>query len=276
MNSLNNLVNFYKKNLGFECFYKILMDRKKDSNYSNEYTNSDNFLKDFTKLSNKVKLEFKNLLFNSIIGNNKINVRVDIPVWFGNYKKNRIIVYGLEPRDTNKALNIEEKLYNNVKFIYATPFGCDRWNVQPKGKIPKVKQKIKGAPHHKYFTAFKEIIQNENIFVIFSDIVKYYEVIGQSRNANDKIARKYFRKKALQHENIKLIKNEIKIIKPHKILLLGREAEKVFKNCIYKYVKEECDKTCHIEYLRHPSYGGIYIAKEKLKNIIENNFKIIV
>jgi hypothetical protein len=105
-------------------------------------------------------------------------LRVDVPVWFGDFQRsdNKILVYGREPRDTDKLFNIEV-IGNRT---YATPFGCDRWNDNSTIK-----------PQLKYFRIFKEIIGNQENFIIFSDIVKYYITNGNKKQ-NDEKARRTF------------------------------------------------------------------------------------
>ena len=172
--------------------------------------------------------------------------RVDVPVWFGDFQRSKknILVYGREPRDTNKDFDIE-KIDNR---IYAAPFGCDRWNE---------KSSIKGRPQLKYFRTFKEIIEKQEVFIIFSDIVKYYIAESGNKSQNDRAARKTFTHLAKEEVNIEFLKEEIRLINPAKIL--GNKSYYFYKDNI---------ALGDFHLIPHPSHGGERKAIREIRKVM--------
>jgi hypothetical protein len=176
--SMKIIIEFYKKLLLFDNFYNILLHNSEQD--LKEFIQYSRFLAGIEKLPDPLKSK----------KNNKVDVgdyRIDVPVWFGDIKKakKRIIVFGLEPRDTDPNFNIE-KIGNKV---FAAPFGIDRWN-----EFSTVKRK----PQNKYFRVFKDLIYEEDNFVLFSDIVKDYQKISDKNlyGINNLNARSIFFTKA--------------------------------------------------------------------------------
>lgn len=235
---MKKIVDFYKNLLGFDEFYNIaLYNSTKDKN---EYIQNIEYLNGIKK---GINITSNNNEIIAIQG----EYRIDVPVWFGDMRiaKNRIIVFGLEPRDTNPDFNIE-KIGNK---IFASPFGVDRWNV-----FSSVKRK----PQNRYFRVFKELIDNKENFVLFSDIVKDYQIfsnINENRK-NDLNARALFFSKA--EKELEHLTEEINNIKPTHIITLGNDSF-TFLSKYYPHITHR---------LRHPANGGETKAKEMLKKII--------
>jgi hypothetical protein len=91
---------------------------------------------DFELFYDKVHALFnKNKIFLSKkdkINNNYTNIlcslgdiRVDLPISIGDKNsKYRIVILGLEPRDSNSKFNIEK----HGKHVFGTPFGIEHWD----------------------------------------------------------------------------------------------------------------------------------------------------
>jgi len=235
---MENIINFYKNLLCFEEYYDIILYNS--SSNTKEYIQCPKLLNGINIQSSKsTSISTKNVELGDF--------RVDVPVWFGDFKnaKNRIIVFGLEPRDTNPDFNIE-KVGNKV---FAAPFGIDRWN-----EFSTVKRK----PQNKYFRVFKELIFDSDNFILFSDIVKEYQKISSTnlKGENDLNARKLFFSKA-EKERDNLMK-EINNINPTHIITLGNDSY----SFLSKYYPEITIR------VRHPANGGESIAKQMLKEKI--------
>lgn len=230
------LLNHYKK-LNYEKYYDIIITNVKK--HENEFIQVSSFLNGITT---------KETIKNAKIECEDMDVRIDLPVWFGNLNtaKKRIIVFGLEPRDTNSSFNIE-KVGKNV---FATPFGIDRWNF---------KSSIKYKPQNKYYRVFKDFISNDDNFILFSDIVKEYQVISKKNEngKNDKTARELFFTKAAN--SLAYLTEEIRLVNPTHIITLGNDSFEFLS----KYFNEITIR------LRHPSNGGEKIAIEQLNKIIK-------
>jgi hypothetical protein len=172
--------------------------------YQSRY-NFQNFYETATALINENKL-FGN-------GNNQSNqkqnfecqngdVRVDLPISLGSEKATyRIVVLGLEPRDSNSKYNINR----SGKFVFGTPFGIEYWTEK-----------------NKYFKSFEDLLKRKDCYLYFTDVVKEYEV-KDSKGAADLNARKTFWSKAVQNENLSFLKSELDFIKPTHILALGND-----------------------------------------------------
>lgn len=232
---MEHLVSFYKK-LGFENFYNLI--KANIEHDKNEFVQSDRFLFGLNKTT---------ALPSNIIECNTGDIRFDIPVWFGDMfnSKTRIIVFGLEPRDTDSTFNIE-KVENRV---YATPFGVDRW-VESSSVIRR--------PQNKYYRVFNELVNDHSNFVLFSDVVKDYHVVSkQNENRkNDIIARELFIEKA--HAGLDFLKEEIELIKPTHIITLGLDS--------FNFIRSNFNEIQIIK-LRHPANGGESLAKKQIKDL---------
>jgi hypothetical protein len=234
---MNKLIDFYKKHLGFNDYYSIILSNS--CNNQSEFIQSNRLLKGFTahKVQNR-----------EIIKSEIEDCRVDVPIWFGDLSnsKRRILIFGLEPRDTNADFNIE-KIENK---IFGSPFGIDRWN-----KLSSVK----GKPQNRYYRVFRDLVFDEDNFVLFSDIVKDYTIYSTENvsRANDKAARKQFNTKA--EKQLHIISEEIEIIAPTHIITLGADSYK-FLSKIYPSITYR---------LRHPANGGEKKAKEMLNEILK-------
>ena len=228
---INKLLNHYKT-LNYELFYDILLS-KINSN-SNEFIQSQRFLYGFKKNNS-----FRENIINSIT-REASDLRIDVPVWFGDISnsKNRILVFGREPRDTDPIFNIE-KIGRNV---FATPFGIDRWNIM---------SSVKKKPQNKYYRVFNNLVSDENNFVVFSDVVKDY--------LDDFSAKRTFFEKA--NKEILFIKKEIYLIKPTHIITLGDYSYKFINKYFGNY---------KILRIRHPSHGGEKEAISQLSQLVLN------
>ena len=234
---MNQLIDFYKTCLSFKDYYSIILSNSSNNEF--EFIQSNNLLKGF----NARKVQNCEII-KSEIG----DCRVDVPVWFGDLSnaKRRIVIFGLEPRDTNSDFNIE-KIENK---IFGSPFGIDRWN-----KLSSVKRK----PQNKYYRVFKDLVFDKDNFVLFSDIVKHYIIYSTNNEGreNDKAARKLFNTKA--EEQLSIIREEVEIIDPTHIITLGADSYK-FLSKVYPSITYR---------LRHPAKGGEKKAKEMLNEILK-------
>jgi hypothetical protein len=188
MKLLNNLEIelLYKSRYDFELFYKkvnTLLNKNKNS----------------LSKTNKININYPNICCS--VG----DIRVDLPISIGDKNsKYRIVILGLEPRDSNSKFNIEK----HGKYVFGTPFGIEHWDEKSK-----------------YFKCFKGLLEREDCFLYFTDVVKEYEV-GEFKEAADRNARKTFKEKASKDENIKFLRLEMDLIKPTHILALGYDTYK--------------------------------------------------
>ena len=233
------LINFYKQWLGFENYYERIISNVKSN--PNQFNQSNRFLEG---------IEAKEgLLFDEVSTENG-DSRIDVPVWFGrtDNAQNRIIVFGLEPRDTNRMFNIEKV----NKYVYGSPFGVDRWNYM--SSVPY-------KPQNRYYRVFKELAEHADTFLLFSDLVKFYKVVDRlnTNRINDVCARKTFTQNAEKSKE-KLIE-EIKLVAPTNILLLGKDTSGIFKKMFPELLKITCD-------IRHPANKGETKAKGKIHQLL--------
>jgi hypothetical protein len=175
--------------------------------------------------------------------------RVDVPVWFGDPIDCtfRILVFGLESRDTNEKFNIEA-IKNR---IYGAAFGADRWN--PKTTVTR-------KPQLKYFRVFEKLINDPKVFIVFSDIVKTFEVSGHGKEFDDRQARRGFKKIAGSSNNLQILQEEIRLIAPHKILCLGKPSFDFMNHA-------KLSNGSPLVQIRHPSQGGESEAKKQIEQI---------
>lgn len=239
---MNRLIKFYSESLEFNNYYSTI--KSNVVNHPMEHVESARFLCGIQTAENLA--QEKNI--NTVNG----DLRIDAPVWFGdvNIANIRIIVLGLEPRDTDSTFNIE-KVGNKV---FGSPFGVDRWN-----KNSSVKRK----PQNRYYRVFSKIIEKEDVFIVFSDVVKFYKIINS--NNDNRINDNYARENFFIHANSErenLIK-ELQIINPTHIITLGRDA--------FLTVKKILPNNDNIYQLRHPAQGGEKIAAEQLNQLLSNS-----
>lgn len=231
---MHQLISHYQT-LGFESYYDIIISNIQKN--STEFIQSGRFLSGW-----KAKEKSNKMPFACKSG----DTRIDVPVWFGDKQKakNRILVFGLEPRDTDSNFNIERV----GKKVFATPFGVDRWN--QKSTVPR-------KPQNKYYRVFDKLVSDQNNFVVFSDIVKEYEIqtTSNEKSKNDKNARKQFFVKA--EESLPFLLQEIKHIAPTHIITMGKDSNEFML---------ESFKSWNIIRMRHPSNGGEKEAKALLNN----------
>ncbi len=225
------LLTHYKKRFLFDKFYDNLLYNI--ATYPDYHITSKTFLKGYVSQT-KVTEYIGKILTESG------DIRVDLPVWFGETNAtNRILVIGLEPRDTDKSglLNIERVNH----YVFATPFALER-------------------PRGPYYTAFNDLTNREDTFTYFTDVVKTYQVCSvQNKQQDDRIARQNFSQKA--QDELPFLLKEIEIIKPTKIVALGDKS--------FAFLKGFLDDKFDVQKVRHPSQGGAKIAKQQLTDIVQ-------
>jgi hypothetical protein len=145
METMDKLIKFYQDWLGFDQYFQIILSNIENS--KGEFIQNKNFLSGLELNTPSKYSEF------STIDN---DYRIDVPVWFGNKEnaQHRILIFGLEPRDTNHHFNIER--VNNS--VFASPFGVDRWNIS--SSVPR-------KPQNRYYRVFQNLIEKENYFTVF-------------------------------------------------------------------------------------------------------------
>ncbi|WP_439506241.1 uracil-DNA glycosylase family protein [Sediminibacterium sp.] len=221
-------IDLYKQRFSFKFFYENLLFNI--NRWPEFHVKSETFLNSYKKAITVTE-------FAGRIKTKTGDIRVDLPIWFGDPTSvNKIVVFGLEPRDTNETLNIERV----DNYVFATPFALER-------------------PNGPYYSAFFEAMQSDTTFIYFTDAVKTYVVSGDKPN-NDKVARKEFQANA-QREKAFLLK-ELDIIKPKKVIALGNEC--------YKFLTNHLEDKYEVQKVRHPSRGGAKIAKHQFWDIIQN------
>ena len=229
---IDKILSHYKQIYPYCKFYENLLSNI--SKYTKDYISSKTFLTGFIPKENASDVKSPIL---TKVG----DIRVDLPVWFGNPEsKIRVVIIGLEPRDTDKTgkLNIER----SGDFVFGTPFALER----PKGP---------------YYSAFWDIINNDNALFYFTDVVKEYHVIDHNnKNINDKLARQCFLENAEKGKDFLLA--ELNIIKPNLIIALGNKS--------FNFMNSFLNKDYIIKLVRHPSQGGAIKAREQLSEILLN------
>lgn len=234
MNIIERLTSLYQR-FDYAQYYNILLANQRED--TNEYIQSSRFL--------------YGMKGQEINGTEEIyctegDLRIDLPVWFGNPEQSscRVIVFGLEPRDTDSIFNIE-KIGNRV---FGTPFGIDRWNRD---------SSVKGKPQNKYYRVFQNLIENQLNFVLFSDIVKEYEIVSvvNKEGSNDRNARESFFAKAATE--LLYLREEIHLVQPTHILTLGNDS--------FKVLSDHYPEITHR--IRHPANGGEGKARQQLAEL---------
>ena len=225
------LLTHYKKRFLFEKFYDNLLYNI--ATYPDYHIKNKNFLKGY--LSQTKVTEYTGKILTE-----RGDIRVDLPVWFGDADAiNRILIIGLEPRDTDRSglLNIERVNH----YVFATPFALER----PRG------------PYH---NAFSDLTNREDSFVYFTDVVKTFHVSSLlDKQGDDRLARQNFLQKA--QEELPFLLKELEIIKPTKIVALGDKS--------FAFLKGFLGAKFDLQKIRHPSQGGAKIAKQQLIDIVQ-------
>jgi hypothetical protein len=156
------------------------------------------------------------------------DIRVDLPIWFGNPSKVKlkVMILGREPRNSHDKYNIEVR--NEHKFVYGTPFGIEYWTEK-----------------NKYYRSFKNLIRNDEILTYFSDVVKTYEV-KQTKSESDLQAKVGFWKKAeLENANVVFLKTEVDLLKPDIIIGLGNDS--------HNFLKKHFASSFNVKKVIHPN-----------------------
>lgn len=225
---INSILRQFKSQFHFDKFYDNLLYNI--SAYPEHHISNTTFLKGYSS-QDKVIPDIER------IKTKRGDIRVDLPVWFGDPQAaNKIVIIGMEPRDSDKEghLNIERVGCN----VFATPFALER----PKGP---------------YQSAFRDITNDGNVFVYFTDVVKTFEVTGDKFN-DDIHARQTFAQKADEQKPFLL--EELSIISPTKVVALGNQS--------FSFLKELLIDKYDVHKVRHPSYGGATLARQQLKDLI--------
>ena len=229
------LISFYREWLGFRDYYSIILNSQKSQN--NEFCQHPGLLSGVEPTYGTI---------TAGLTTRSGDQRIDVPVWFGDAEaaQRKIIVFGLEPRDTNPMFNIER----TGNRMFGAPFGADRWNAG---------STVRGKAQNKYFRVFNDVIDQKDTFILFSDIVKFYKIIdAENRDrVNDTYAREHFIRHA--SESLPMLKKEISLIDPSHIITLGNDS--------YRFIKKLLPNLKDIiKGIRHPANGGERKAKEQL------------
>lgn len=232
---ISQILKLYKDKFGFIKFYDNV--RFNIGEWKEFHIQNETFLQGY-------KSEIPTTEFAGRISTKEGDIRVDLPVWFGNPNSaKRIVVIGSEPRDTAEELNVERV----DKYVFATPFALERAN-------------------KKYQNTFSDLTNNANIFVYFTDVVKDYEVICKDdKKKNDENARTKFSTKSENYRQLLL--EEFRIINPTLIIGLGNDSYNKL-NRLMDFAKNEYRNK--IKKVRHPSYGGSVRAKEQIGELLKS------
>jgi len=208
------ILNLYKSKYPFESFYdlasvKIMKNnRLLGDNYHYLVDNSTIIDPDFKA--------------------NQGDIRVDLPIWFGDPSKVKlkVMILGREPRNSHDKYNLEAS--NEHKFVFGTPFGIEYWSEK-----------------NKYYRSFKNLIRNDEILTYFSDVVKAYEV-KQTKSESDLHAKVGFWKKAeLENDNLVFLKAEVDLLQPDIIIGLGNDS--------YNFLKKHFASSFNVQKVIHPN-----------------------
>jgi hypothetical protein len=189
---MNDIINLYKSKFKFISFYdlvsyKILNNSLISDNY--HFTSKTSLLDPITY---KAKLS---------------DIRVDLPIWFGDQEKIKlkVMILGREPRDSHDKYNIEVNDDNG--YVFGSPFGIEYWSEK-----------------NKYFRSFKTLIRNKEILSYFTDVVKTYEV-KDSKSESDFSAKVNFWSHAESDiNNLEFLKQEVDLLGPDLIIGLGNDS----------------------------------------------------
>lgn len=225
MCDISKLIIHYQSIYPFKEFYPRLLNNI--AQFPQFHTDKSNFLEGYKIIRPEAGISET---IEALSG----DVRIDLPVWFGNINaERRYIFIGLEPRDTRNDFNVE-KVNNEV---YATPFGIEK-------------------SYSRYNKLFVPFVSTPNTFHLFMDVVKKYEVLNkQDKSVNDKNARKNFPR--LSMASREFIKKELEIIRPTTIFCLGSKTNSFMNKYFANY---------HIIPITHPAaWGGMKKAEHQLK-----------
>ncbi len=191
---LSKILKLYSSRYNFQNFYSIAALKIQ----SNEL-----LFKSYKPSSKELLINSTPILMPRV---NEGDIRVDLPIWFGNDSDSsyRIMILGREPRHSNDKFNIVRDELNKV--VFATPFGIELW-----------------SERNKYYRSFKCLFERKDLFIYFTDVVKYYHVLD-SKEASDKVAKKNFWHEASNNQDkLNFLKQEIDILKPNVIVALGND-----------------------------------------------------
>ncbi len=211
--TMNQILNLYRSKYPFHSFYELASAKimKNNALLGENYP----YLVDNSSL---LGLKFKA---------NPGDIRVDLPIWFGDPSKVKlkVMILGREPRNSHDKFNIE--VSNEHNFVFGTPFGIEYWSEK-----------------NKYYRSFKNLIKNDEILTYFSDVVKTYEV-KQSKTESDLHAKVSFWKKAeMEKDNLVFLKTEVDLLNPDVIIGLGNDS--------YNFLKKHF-KSFDVQKVIHPN-----------------------
>jgi len=235
-NTTDKIIALYRDKFNLRDFYQLAGHKIKDNQLINEYYNYGSNSSGTNDLENKV--------VSTEIG----DLRIDLPIWFGdeNSCKLKIMVLGLEPRDTKNKFNIEKI----GKHVFATPFALEHW-----------------TNRNKYFKSFEQLIKRTDVLSYFTDVVKEYEV-KSSKNESDKFAVANFWKKAEDPINLQFLKSEVNLLKPDFIIGLGNNS--------YKFLRKHFGNELKIQKVIHPNARQNKITKENAWQVADKQiFEIL-
>jgi hypothetical protein len=137
--AMKDLVEFYQKIMGFKDSYAVIKGNCVTTNpHAIDGKLHRCFLKGYRgKSSARVA---------SYIGNTADQTRVDVPVWFGNYKSSvRIMVVGQQAKKADPEFNLESRGGK----IFAAIFAADHWHLDCR---------LHKAQHLAYRHAFESLL----------------------------------------------------------------------------------------------------------------------
>jgi hypothetical protein len=189
---MNDILNLYKSKYKFDSFYdlvstKILNNRFVSENY--HFTGKTSLL---VPITYKAKPS---------------DVRIDLPIWFGEPEKVKlkIMVLGREPRDSHDKYNIEVNEDN--RYVFGSPFGIEYWNEK-----------------NKYYRSFKSLIRNKEFLTYFTDVVKSYEVKNSKPESDFSAKVNFWSHADSDLNNLKFLKQEVDLLRPDIIIGLGNDS----------------------------------------------------
>jgi len=108
---MDKIVELYRYKYKLENFYQLAANKIKNNDLINGYY--------------KYNFPDQDLFQNELVISEVSDLRVDLPIWFGdeNSCKLKLMVLGLEPRNTKNKYNIEKI----GKHVFATPFALEHW-----------------------------------------------------------------------------------------------------------------------------------------------------
>ena len=234
---MKEILNLYRSKYKFIDFYdllsvKILNNNLINSNYHFENT------------------AYKDVNFIYETKNN--DIRIDLPIWFGNPKhtKLKIMILGREPRDSNDKYNVE--INPDDKYVFGSPFGIECW-----------------TDKNKYYRSFKNVISNPQILTYFTDAVKKYEVKNSKAESDINAKTNFWKTAENSVENFEFLKREIEILAPDVLIGLGNDS--------YNFLQTKFGDQLKVRKIIHPNArqdkasgkNAWVLASEELDKIIE-------